>query len=222
MKLKLPLSFVVFFLTGMVIFNACKEDLDLEPLPENPVDSLLPPLGSEIYMSATIGGQTFNFVNDYNGYGNGVDSAWYHYCTDSTNDVLKSQTFYYNNFVDTTNANSIWFEFLQCSPDTEYNVALDSVVIPGTYGFGSVADTIEGVIITWIDASQQVWKSTREDTLPNGQVNSTFTITDVVQNYDGFSYYLAAGTFQGIVYDTNGNSMNISDGKFITRMGRDY
>lgn len=215
--------FRLFFLLIMAgtVLVSCEEELGLEPYTPEPKPDDLPIIGSEIYMTANIGSQEVVIQNGVGGYGNGIDSAWYQFCSDTTFDVLKGQSFYFNQFTDTTNVNSIWFEFLKCSPDTAIDVRFDSVIVLGTYGFGSIKDTIPGLVVTWIDNQQKVWKSAPEDSLPNGQ-NGTFTITDVVQNYDGFSEFIAAGTFEGTVYDTVGNALTISNGKVITRMGRNY
>lgn len=220
MKRLLP-SFILVLALSTVFF-ACEEELGLEPLPPNPPQEVLPLLGSEIYLSANIGPQAIAIKNEQKGYGNGVDSAWYNYCSATSFDVLKGQSFYFNNFTDTSNINSIWFEFLKCSPDLETDPRFDSVIVPGVYDFGSVKDRDEGVVITWIDQNKKVWKSTQEDTLPDAQVNSVFTITDVVRNTDGFSAFIVAGTFEGILYDTSGNTINVSNGQYISRMGRDY
>ncbi len=211
---------VVFISFAMVLFS-CKEELGLDPLEKEPAPEPLPIIGSEIFVSASIGGIPINFVNQHAGYGNGIDSAWYIYCSSTSLDVLKGQSFYFNQFTDTSNVNSIFFEFLACSPDTATDIRFDSSLLVGTYDFGSIVDTIPGLMITWIDDQKKVWKSAPEDTLPVGQTG-TFTITDIVQNYDGFSEFIAAGTFEGIVYDTAGNSMNITNGRVVTRIGRNY
>ena len=221
MKRRSISRFLLLFILAGTIFISCEEDLGLEPYVPEPKPDDLPITGSEIFVSATIGSQEIAFQNQHAGYGNGIDSAWYQYCSDTTFDVLKGQSFYFNQFTDTTNVNSIWFEFLKCSPDTATDVRFDSVVVPGTYGLGSVADTVPGLVITWIDDQQKVWSSAPEDTLPNGQ-SGVFTITDVVQNYDGFSEFIVAGTFEGTVYDTVGNTLSITNGRVVTRMGRNY
>jgi len=215
-------SSVILILFLGSFFHACKEDLDLEPLPPVQVDSNLPAIGSELFVEFSINGTARRFDNEYEGYSFGIDSAWYQRCTDTTFDRLKSQSFYVTRTADTPNVRFLNIEFLNCSDELTLELDFDSVLVPGTYGFGSVADTLQGAVITWVDNDRKVWKSTMDDTLPDPNIASIFTIQDVVRNYDGFARYYVAGTFEGILYDTSGNDMTISNGVFVSRMGREY
>lgn len=183
-------------------------------------DTVLPDLGSEIYYSASFGGTTRSIKNDDQFKGNGVDSAWVQACGASKQ--LKGQHFHFMNFPDTSRVYSIYFSVYKCAATFNDSIDKDSMFVVGNLPYGSAAAGKEGVVVKWIDNLQTVWSTELSPNLATDQASSTFNITDVAINEDGFSRFLIGGTFTCTLFDKDGNTLNVTDGKFVSRAGRHY
>jgi|GEM_PF-5485648 len=111
---------------------------------------------------------------------------------------------------------SIGIMFIKKYPQEPSVLQYNQLVRQGTMPFGSYFDEKEGVEIRWRDAAGTLWSTA----LGSGdQTGSTFTVTSNTpitvnpgQSING--HYKTSGTFSATLYDTKGNSMPITDGKF--------
>lgn len=208
----------------LLALASCREDVDVTSFEEEPTPTPTPIWGNELYMAATIDGKSRQWTN-FDSTGNGIDSAWYTICADTTTERLKGQSAYFGPFntFDSLAYNTIAIELLDCAPFYEMDIDQDSIIRLGSYQFGSALDTIPGVVISFADDTGKVWSSQFPlDTFMVQPITSKFVITDLLENVDGFSAYTMGGEVECVLYDTNGNSILLTNGSFISRIGRAY
>lgn len=202
----------------------CREEVEPTVFEETPTPDPIPVWGDELFLQAQIDGASKNWRND-GVTGNGIDSAWYTVCSDTTLDRLKGQSTYWGAFsaLDTGALNWISIELLGCAPFYEMDIDKDSIIRLGSYDYGSSIDTLQGVVITFADDTGLVWSTQYPpgNFTPQPQT-SKFIIRELLQNHDGFSAYTMAGEMECVLYDTNGNSILLNNGQFISRIGRAY
>ena len=212
-------------LLGLVVASflfcmGCADDVKVTPAPIIPPDTVLPILGSEIGYSAVFDGQSKDIENFDKYKGNGVDSSWNMICG-TPFDAYKRQEFHFGNFKQAFNQFGITFNIYKCNTIYNDSIEKDSMIVPGNYTYGNSLG-LEGVTVTWVDDTNGVFSSDLAPNIAASQANSTFNITDVVRNQDGFSRFLIAGTFSCVLFNTNGDSVIVTDGQFVSRAGRDY
>lgn len=130
--------------------------------------------------------------------------------------IAKMESFFFGNATDTGATRVIQVSIWGCAPP---QLNLDTLINVQKYGYGSLIDTIPGVIVQYIDENDKLWQSVDSDgKLPGNQRDSTFVITDMVNNSDPFAGRRIAGEFSVILYDSNDTQMNLEGGKFISRV----
>lgn len=215
----------VFFVLGALVFGAtsCNEELEMTEAPEEVQDSLLLPETMKIEANAIIAGRIYNWDSEEIGFGNGVGDTTYA-ASCYSGGQLKEQNFYFANFTDTLSLDSVYGKRLSvqiagCAPIGSTNPVEDSIIYVGSYDYGNPFADSNGVVVTFLDDTGAVWSSILGPGI-TGQPGSTFTITDMVENYDGFSYWVIAGDFNCTLYDVDGNSIVVSEASFISRVGK--
>jgi len=100
-----------------------------------------------------------------------------------------------------------------CTQDAE-------IITKGTYTFGRMTTTPEtvsadGIVVAYTDVDGKVW---RTDFGTGQQTNSNFRITDKVENTanGNWKYYVKA-EFDCTLYDGEGNEIEVTDGKIVSR-----
>ncbi len=218
------IRFILIAAFSVLAIIGCREEVDPTVFEETPTPDPIPVWGDELFLSAQIDGATKAWMNDGSS-GNGIDSAWYTVCSDTSLDRLKGQSTYWGAFgeLDTGALNSISIELLGCAPFFEMDIDKDSIIRLGSYEYGSNIDTLQGVVVTFADDTGMVWSTQ----YPPGNFTaqpqtSKFIIRELLENPDGFSAYTMAGEMECVLYDTNGNSILLNNGQFISRIGRAY
>lgn len=216
----------ILFIAGLAFFGtfvSC-EELEVTEAPEQEQDSLYLPEDISLNASAIIGGRLYTWDNEELGYGNGVgDSAYGTACY--IGGILKEQSFYFANFTDSLAQDSIFGKRLNiqiagCAPIGSTSLEEDSIINVGPYTYGNPYADSNGVVVTFVDDTGAVWSTVLGYGL-TGQTGSTFTITDKVDNIDGFSKWIIAGDFSCTLYDIDSNALTISEGSFTSRVGKE-
>lgn len=81
----------------------------------------------------------------------------------------------------------------------------------GSYDFGSLTNTLPGFIINYKDENNTSWST---DNGSRVQTGSSFNITSKYYTTSFTSGFVLEGTFNCKVYDGNGNSLTLTNGKF--------
>lgn len=97
-------------------------------------------------------------------------------------------------------------------PTSQYNLLFRQ----GSMPFGNYENEVDGVEIRWRDAAGTNWATGFGS---GDQTGSSFTVTSytpitVAGGQSVSAHYKVIGTFSATLYDSNGNSMPITDGKF--------
>jgi hypothetical protein len=207
------------------LFSSCDDRVELSEYPEQEPDTTLPALNHDLKFTAKIGPDSLIY-RDLIGseIGNGVSSFYGGLCFTDTNGFTydsRMQGFNFGPHNDSASPRVIDFQLYGCIVDT-LNTRRDGLIDLKQYDVGNINNGTSGFMVTYIDENYKVWSTLREDTIPDTQSGS-LTITDLIDNYDGFSRYKAAGDFSNIqLYDTAENVMLIEGGQFVTRVGKYY
>lgn len=196
---------------------ACQKGLELtEGEPEERFANLSS-ANSAYFFEAEIGGDSIIYRDlvDTN-LANGAQTSFIaeDYCGGVN--IAKMESFFFGNATDTGATRIIQISIWGCAPP---QLNLDTLVDVQRYGYGSLIDTIPGVLVQYLDDDNKLWQSVDADgKLPQSQRDSTFVITDMVNNTDQFAGRRIAGEFSVVLYDSNGTQINLEGGKFVSRV----
>lgn len=198
-------------------FTACQKSLELtEGVPEQK-SSNTSSANEVFFFEAEIGGDSLIYRNLVDSsLANGAQTTFFSEPLCGTVDIPKIESFFYGDVTDTGATRVIQISVWGCAPP---QLNLDTLIDVQRYGFGSLIDTIPGVLVQYIDKNNKVWQSVDSDgRLPANQRDSTFVITDMVNNSDQYAGRRIAGEFSVILYDSNDTQMNLEGGKFVSRV----
>jgi hypothetical protein len=199
---------------------ACQEKLDPTFGPEKPTKEPNSTWGSELRFECKLNSEVIQFINLKNDVANTIDSANFGVCDSFGLSIFRSQMFKFSYPTDTNKHEAIHVEFLKCAPFFVQGISKDSTIYVGSMPYGSVEQKIDGVVVTYIDKDSLVWKSSATNDVFAAQASSGFVVSDTSFNYEVISEYLISGTLNCVLFDSVGNTLNLSDGKFTSRVGR--
>jgi len=106
--------------------------------------------------------------------------------------------------------------FVKVFPEQPFDSDLDALITMGSMEYGSEQAERDGVVIQWVDAAGTLWSS---DLGAADQTGSSFTVTtntkiEYQPGQSVYGQYITRGTFSCTLYDGNGNSIHIRDGRF--------
>lgn len=183
----------------------------IEPKPVAPEDSILGVDQNHFFFTGKIGSEVVAMQSNHDSVTNGVSVDTMYVCGFPGNNYTR-QIFYFDYSADSSRVEALAISFYKCVSDTT-NAFSDSVFVDSSYTFG--ADTLAGVSVTWLAPDSVLW-STEFAKLSN-QDNSTFELTQVDANFDGFSALQVRGTVSCKLFDIDGNSIDLVGGTFYSR-----
>lgn len=179
------------------------------------------PITGEYYVQARINGQVFTHQSGASGFSQ-TGPAAFSRSTSLSNGYRVSQTysmmkvtFTNGNFVEDSLGASPRIIMHRTFPDQPTDDELD-FLISVTMPYGGGPDKTNGVEILWTDSNGKNWCSSWGT---GDQTGSAFKVTtnDRIQYHIGppkGGRYKSSGTFNCTLYDGQGNSMSLTNGKF--------
>ncbi|MCB0713154.1 MAG: hypothetical protein KDD67_12560 [Ignavibacteriae bacterium] len=203
-----------------LLFVGCS-DSTTDPDNDGTVEEITAPY----YIQASLNGKV-KTVQQQSTSSNLVDMGFSSFEGTASNDVdfVSIQRTFFTRVVPTggipvlDSTNTFYFSFIKnydkrITNDDDY----DLMIRKGSTSFGSEADEKDGVEIRWVDANGKSWSTAYGS---GNQANSSFVITKKVkieypQPWLGDRIlYEIEGTFSCTLYDSSGNSMQVTEGKF--------
>lgn len=212
-----------YILSGFIMLLAltsCQEKLEPTFGPEKEVKEPITTWGSELRFECKINSEVIQFFNLKDEVSNTIDSANFGTCDSFGLSIFRAQSFKFSYPTDTNRREAIIVEFLKCGPFFVQGISKDSTIYVGSMPYGSVEQKIDGVVVTYIDKDSLVWKSSATNDVIAAQASSAFVVSDTTFNYEVISEYIIAGTLNCTLFDSVGNTRNLSDGKFTSRVGK--
>lgn len=198
-------------------FTSCQKGLELtEGVPEERLANTSS-ANEVFFFEAEIGGDSLIYRNLVDtSLANGAQTTFFNEPLCGNINIPKIESFFYGDVTDTGATRVIQISVWGCTPP---QLNLDTLIDVQRYGYGSLIDTIPGVLVQYIDKDNKLWQSVDSDgRLPGNQRDSTFIITDMVNNSDQYAGRRIAGEFSVILYDSNDTQMYLEGGKFVSRV----
>lgn len=204
----------------LVLTISCQEKLEPTFGPEKVDKEPIGTWGSELRFECKINSEVIQLLNLKNDVANTIDSANFGTCDSFGLSIFRNQSFKFSYPTDTNNHEAVIVEFLKCGPFFVQGISKDSTIYVGSMPYGSVEQKIDGVVVTYIDKDSLVWKSSATNDVFAAQASSAFVVSDTSFNYEVISEYIISGTLNCVLFDSVGNTRNLSDGKFTSRIGK--
>lgn len=219
LKTPLLVSLVLLISAPFFLGTGCQDSLNMSELPPPDTVPRKPNNADIFYFTSEIDGDSLNYRDLYNSnITNGAETEYLSasLCTGQAN-IARADHFYFGDFSDTGATNIIQVQFWGCVPSQS---SADSLIEPRNYAYGSVTDTIPGVIISYVDENKKLWRSVDKDgEVPGDQKRDEFLVTDLSYARDQYHGQTVVGEFSVFLYDENGNRIELKDGKFTSRIG---
>lgn len=188
---------------------------------DNDDDGQGTPITAQYYIQATMNGKTVTYQTSALSNGQ-IGQAMNGSTTSDGPKVSVIQEYAFNkatyangDFVVDTLADCPRITLIKNFDDTPYDEELDELISP-TMQFGNERTRTDGVQIAWTDGNGKRWCSSWGS---GDQAGSSFTVTEhtkieyqIGQPLGG--RYNSKGTFNCTLYDAQGNSMTVKNGKF--------
>ncbi len=198
--------------------NACSDN---SPTDKDDDGGQGAPITAPYYIQATMNGKTVTYQTSALSNGQ-IGQSMHSRSTNNGTKVWLVQEYSFNkatfangDFVVDTLADCPRISFIKNYDDTPYDEELDELVRP-VMQFGSERTRTDGVQIAWTDGSGKRWCSSWGS---GDQAGSSFKVTEhtrieyqIGQPLGG--RYNSKGTFNCTLYDAQGNSMPVTNGKF--------
>lgn len=205
-------------LSTALAMSACSDN---SPTDNNDDGDNVTPITAQYYIQANMNGKTVTYQTA--GLSNGqIGQSMNSRTTSDGPKVLVVQEYAFNkmtfangDFTVDTLADCPRITVIKHFDDTPYGEELDDLV-RSSMSFGGERPPTDGVQIAWTDGSGKRWCSSWGS---GDQTGSSFKVTEhtkieyqIGQPLDG--RYNSKGTFTCKLYDAQGNSMTVKDGKF--------
>ena len=191
---------------SVFLFTACeKEDYWGEDVAINGNSGLI--MASPYYIEATIEGKKREFKDGREGFRNRFGSFG------ATIDGLG--TFFEKQKVIFEGNQNFEVYFMERFLDPPGKKEIEQMFRKGEYKFGNSYANSPGVEITYTDNQGRVWSTAKGSAM---QINSKFNVINHYSNhFDAYTPFITEATFSCVLYDGNGNSMEVSNGRVVAR-----
>ncbi|MEM9025000.1 MAG: hypothetical protein AAGB22_14740 [Bacteroidota bacterium] len=200
--MKLHRLFLWCAVAGAMSLGSCSSDDSDDD--STPTPGPTEPTG--FFFQAEINGQLVQFEDGVGLYGSGAGAS-------STNAGQEEQSL--NLQQPFSGTNLAWVSFIQTfsQPVTEC-AQIESMFAVKAYGYGNSNTGVDGIVVNYIDANGTHWASDKGTAM---QAASSFAVTNHDPNTDGFSERISRAEFACTLYDDNGNSVPLLNGKIRSR-----